>query len=101
MSAIPALLARLTAKDRINVIGIASDDIKQGGFASGLEVSYACFDHMTCTVEFMSMSKIGPSLVWLDDSIVWVEVAIWLLCGGDTCDHCVKQGIEAWIWVCC
>ncbi len=67
------------AKDRLDIVGIAADNIKERGFAGGLEVSHTCLNQMACTVEFMSVPKIRPALAWLDNSIVRIEIAIWLL----------------------
>src|SRR5579864_4116109 len=101
MSAIPAFLSWFSAKDSIYIISIARDDIKKSRFASRLEVSYPCLDHMTSTVELMSVSEICPSLLRLDNCIVWIEVTIWLLCRSDKCDHLIKQCIKLWVRMCC
>ncbi len=79
MTTIPAFFAWRCAKDRLDIVGIAADNIKERGFAGGLEVSHTCLNQMACTVEFMSVPKIRPALAWLDNSIVRIEIAIWLL----------------------
>jgi hypothetical protein len=48
MSTIPAFLSWFSAKDRISRIGVATGDIEERSFASRLEMSHACLDHMIC-----------------------------------------------------
>src|SRR5438105_4889757 len=94
MPAVAAFLSSFSPKDRINRVGITADDIQQFRFAGCLEVRHSCLDHMPCTVEFVPMPEIRPSLVWLDNGIVRIEVAIRLLCRSDQRNHLIEKAIK-------
>src|SRR5712691_5004932 len=68
--------------------------IQQFRFAGCLEVRHSCLDHMPCTVEFVPMPEIRPSLVRLDNGIVRIEVAIRLLCRSDQRNHLIEKAIK-------
>lgn len=94
MPAVAAFLSSFSPKDRINRVGITADDIQQFRFAGCLEVRHSCLDHMPCTVEFVPMPEIRPSLVRLDNGIVRIEVTIRLLCRGDQRNHLIEKAIK-------
>src|SRR2546429_9051238 len=92
MPAVAAFLSSFSPKDRINRVGITADDIQQFRFAGCLEVRHSCLDHMPCTVEFVPMPEIRPSLVRLDNGIVRIEVAIRLLCRSESTQSPHREG---------
>src|SRR5438477_5207126 len=101
MAAVAAFLPRLCAKNCLNIISIAADDIEERRFAGCLEVSHSCLNHMSCTIEFVPVAEIRPPLIRLNDSIMWVEIASWLLRRSDKCNYFIEQCLKRWIRMCC
>ena len=67
------------AKDRINVVGVASGDVEEVGLAGGLVMRDGGLEHVPGAIEFVAVAEVGPALARFLDGVVAVEVAVRLL----------------------
>ena len=79
------------------MVDITAHHIKQGPLACGLGPGHRCFDHMACTVKFMTVAQIGPAPTWLHPDVPAVAIAIGLLQAGIHVDQRIDISLEAWV----
>src|SRR3954452_21737886 len=94
MAAIPALHSWFPTKDGHKRISIATGNSEQCRFTGCLKVRNSGLNQMTGAIKFVSMPQISPTSFWFDHSIMWIQIPIGLLCGGNQGNHFIEQGVK-------
>ena len=93
VAGIAALLALAAAEDGGDGVRVAAHHVEEDARARGLVVGDGGLDEVAGAVEFVAVVEVRPALVRRDEREVAVEVAVWLLGGGDDGDIALERGL--------
>ena len=75
--------------------------MKQLIFSSRLIIGHCRFHHMTCAIKFMTFLQILPTMLWLLNCKIGVQISIWLLCLFNNIDNLICALFKCRIWLNC
>ena len=94
MAAVTALLPFLAAKNRGDIVGVATDHVEQRSLPGRLVVSDAGLDQVPGAVQLVVVAQVRPTVLLLDCRVVGVDIAVGLLRRHIQRDDLVYQGVE-------
>ena len=97
MTRYSALLSFTKATD--NMISHSLHHMKQLILASCLIISNCCLHHMTCAVQLMALLQILPTMLWLLDCKISIQIAIRLLCLLNNINNIISTLFKCRIWL--
>ena len=86
-------------KTTYNVISHSLHHMKQLILASCLIISHCCLHHMTCAVQLMALLQILPTMLWLLDCEISIQISIRLLCLLNNINNVVSTLFKCRIWL--
>src|SRR5512141_2243102 len=82
------------AKSLDQMISELTCNVEQAGLSGGATLGNARFDQMTSTIHFVIGDEIRPTLGWLVELIVGIEITIGQLHGAQQIDRLIGNGRE-------